>query len=597
MSFTEHLRPYQLTAVDAVFREWETVNATLLDQATGTGKTVEIAEVVRRAQPRRALVLAHRRVLVHQAHHKIEKFSGLNAEIEMAMERASYNLFNKCHAVVSSVQSQTPGRRSRPEDFDLLIIDEAHHLKPGNRSYMEVIEHYRKNPRLKILGVTATVEPACMKFFQSVAFSYPILNAINDGYLVNIEQQMVSVHGLDYSHIRTTAGDLNGADLAAVVEREKICQGMTMGTLEVMFGLEPHTLTNVPVEGWGDYLFSNGSPKRNLVFTVSVAQAKMMSDIFNRVKPGMSAWVCGDTNLVTDEQRQKIGRDFNKGDIQIVCNCGVYSEGYDNPGIEMVTMARPTKSKTLFTQQVGRGTRTLEGTIDGIATVEDRIAAIAASAKTKLLVLDFVGNCGRHKLISSVDLLGQEMPEEVKERARRIVEKSSKPRNMTEVLNESREELKQEREDREREEIARKQRLVAKSTYSLSKISAFDRFQVRHQKPTAWDQENGRILSPRQRATLVRMGVNPDDVSFSCGKQLIGAHFNQPATSGQSGLLRRKGYSTEEIAGLTITTARNEIEKLKANGWERPTNGEKKPQEQTKHVPYFTKPDDPELPF
>lgn len=585
MNYTDHLRPYQIEAVDAVFRELETHQATMLDQATGTGKSVEIAEIVRRSYPRRALILAHRRVLVQQNHDKMEAFAGLNVEIEMGCERAAADLFNECHAVVSSVQSQTPGRRSRPTDFDLLILDECHHIRPGNRSYMDPINHYLQNPNLKIVGLTATDEPGCHCLFKSVAYRYPLLSAIRDGYLVDIEQQMVRVIGLDYSHIRTTAGDLNGADLAAVMEREKICQGMTMGTLETMFGVEQHSLSSLPVDKWGDYLFSKGRPKRNLVFTVSVAQAKMMSDIFNRVKPGMSAWVCGDVNLVSEQQRLKIGRDFNSGAVQIVCNCGIYSEGYDNPAIEMVTMARPTKSRTLFTQQIGRGTRTLDGTLDGIQSVEDRLAAIAASTKKNLLVLDFVGNCGRHKLISSVDIIGQDFTEDVKERARKKIEKTGKPQNMATMLAETQEELRLEREALEQEEQARKQRLVLKSTYSKTIVSPFDKYKVRFQRPTSWDHENGRILSERQRGVLEKMGVDPNSVSYSCGKKLIGAYYDQP-TEKQAKFLAGKGYSQEEIAAFTLKDASIEIDKIAANGWKRPVNGHAK----TEHVPLLTTP-------
>jgi superfamily II DNA or RNA helicase len=563
----DHLRPYQVNGVDAVFEQWDKgIQATLIDQATGTGKTVEIAEVVRRAQPKRALILAHRRELVWQGHEKIEKFTGLNVEVEMAGERASVNLFSKCHAVVSSVQSQTPGRRSDPNSFDLLIIDEAHHVKPGNKSYLDVINHYKQNPNLKILGVTATVEPACLKVFESIAYSYPLLTAISEGYLVNVEQQMVEVFGLDYSHVRTTAGDLNGADLAAVVENERICQGMITATLETMFGVPNGALNDLPIEKWSEYLFADGKPKRNLIFTVSVAQAKMMSDILNRVHPGISAWVCGDSNLVSEERRAEIGEDFNNGKLLIVCNCGVYSEGYDNPGIEMVTMARPTKSKTLFTQQIGRGTRTLEGTIDGLNTAEERLAAISASTKKSLLVLDFVGNCGKHKLISAVDLLGDKFSEEVRERARKKVTKAAKPQNMAELLKLSEEELAAEKLERDRQEAARKARLVAKASYLLTSLDPFERLKVKRQPPSAWEKRNGFVLSEKQRAVIRNLGVSPDEISVSCARKLIGAHFNGPCSEAQAKVLKKFGYETN----CSKKEASAIIEALAKNNWQRP---------------------------
>ena len=95
-----------------------------------------------------------------------------------------------------------------PQRFGVLIIDEAHHAT--SPSYRRVIDYYRTNPALKVLGVTATPdradEEALGQVFQSVAFDYEVLDAIHDGWLVPIEQQMVHVEGLDYSSIRTTAG-------------------------------------------------------------------------------------------------------------------------------------------------------------------------------------------------------------------------------------------------------------------------------------------------------------------------------------------------------------------------------------------------------
>ncbi len=582
----KHHRPYQLTAVDCVFSELEKVDSTVLHQATGTGKTVEIAEIIRRAQPSRVLVLAHRRVLVTQAHDKIEKFGGVDVEIEMGFTRAQIGLFKKCGAVVSSVQSQTQGRRFRPDDFDYLIIDECHHCKPGNKSYMDVINHYKKNPKLKIIGVTATLEPACMKVFKTVAFTYGIQEGIKEGFLTDIEQVMVTVKGLDYSHIKTVAGDLNSKQLAAVVEKEAICQGMVMGTLETMFGVEQHSLLNLKIEDWGKYLFSHGTPKRNLIFTVSVDQAIMMSDILNRVSPGISEWVCGDENRCPEKDRLRIAKEFEKGKLLIVCNCQVYSEGYDNPTIEMITMARPTKSRTLFTQQIGRGTRTLEGIIDGIETAEGRLAAIAASAKKKLLVLDFVGNCGKHKLITATDIVADGIPEDVRIRARKKAEKSGKPQNVTQLLQEAKDELDEEKAQRERAEQARRQHVVAKSTYVKEIVSAFDKLGVRYEKATWWDRKNGRVFTPNQRMAIKNAGVDdPDSISFRCGMKLLGALSKGPPSDKQAGYLRWVGYSEDELSKLTKKSASVEIDKCKSNGNKRPTNGH-----QTKHVPLLVNP-------
>ena len=274
----------------------------------------------------------------------------------------------------------------------MLIIDEAHHAT--SPSYRRVIDYYRTNPALKVLGVTATPdradEEALGQVFQSVAFDYEVLDAIHDGWLVPIEQQMVHVEGLDYSSIRTTAGDLNGGDLAAVLEAEKNLQQMASASLAII------------------------GQRRALVFTASVKAAEMTAEILNRHRPGMAAWVCGKTDR---EERRRVLAEFAAGKLQVVCNCGVLTEGFDDPGVEVVIMGRPTKSRSLYSQMVGRSTRPLPGVVDGPETAEARKAAIAASAKPSCLVVDFVGNAGKHKLITSADILGGKVSEEALERA------------------------------------------------------------------------------------------------------------------------------------------------------------------------------------
>src|SRR5207245_630103 len=134
------------------------------------------------------------------------------------------------------------------------------------------------------------------QIFESVAYTYDILDAIQDGYLVDITQQFVPVAGLDYSHIKTTPGDLNEGQLAKVMELEANVQGICQPTLEVMFGLAPKTLSIVPVSQWRDHLARlRKTPRRTIVFTVSVLQAEMCCNVLSRAMPGVE-WVCGATN-------------------------------------------------------------------------------------------------------------------------------------------------------------------------------------------------------------------------------------------------------------------------------------------------------------
>jgi len=175
-------------------------------------------------------VIAHREELIWQARDKIQRVTDIRCDVEMANYKSSHGLFDSARVIVSTIQTLCAGGdgggrmgKFDPMNFGALIIDEAHHATA--KTYQRLIKYFRTNPDLKVLGVTATPdradEEALGQIFQSVAYTYKLPDAIRDGWLTPIKQQMVHVAGLDYSKIRTTAGDLNGADLAAVMESEK----------------------------------------------------------------------------------------------------------------------------------------------------------------------------------------------------------------------------------------------------------------------------------------------------------------------------------------------------------------------------------------
>ena len=549
------LRPYQSAASDAIFTEWRENHSTLVVMPTGGGKTILFADVIRRMFPRRALVLAHREELIFQARDKIQRVTGLQADVEMGEYRAESGLFDAARVIVSTIQTQCSGGdgggrmgKFDPQRFGVLIIDEAHHAT--SPSYRRVIDYYRTNPALKVLGVTATPdrtdEEALGQVFQSVAFDYDVLDAINDGWLVPIEQQMVHVEGLDYSSIRTTAGDLNGGDLAAVLEAEKNLQQMASASLQII------------------------GRRRALVFTASVKAAEMMAEILNRHRPGMASWVCGKTDK---EERRTVLADFAAGKVQVVCNCGVLTEGFDDPGVEVVIMGRPTKSRSLYSQMVGRSTRPLPGVVDGPETSDERRAAIAASAKPWCLVVDFVGNAGKHKLITSADILGGKVSEEAMELAMARTLKAGGPVNMTEALAEAEEDLKK-REQARLAEAARRAQLVATARFTTQAVDPFDVLSLGPVKSRGRDDE--RQLTEKQRSLLAKQGINPDNVTFSQGKELVAEIFRRwdgkLCSFKQAKVLRKYGFSAE----VSFAEASATIDALAKNGWVRP--GGKVPQ-------------------
>jgi len=543
------LRSYQLVASNSVFHQWESNTSTLVVLPTGLGKTVLFADVIRRIFPRRVMVIAHREELIFQARDKIKTVTGLNAEIEMGELRADMggSLFRSAQrVVVSTVQTLTAGgdgsgrmTRFDPAAFGALIIDEAHHAV--SPSYRKVINWFSHNPSLRILGVTATPdrsdEAAMGQVFQSVAHEYDILDAIHDGWLVPIEQQAVKVSGLDYSGIRTTAGDLNGADLAGVMEREEMLHRIAGPTLEII------------------------GNRRAIVFCASVAHAERLSEILNRHKPRMSSWICG---LTEKEERRKTLADFASGKIQVVCNCGVLTEGFDDWGVEVIVMARPTKSRSLYAQMAGRGTRPQPGTVDGPETAEERKAAIAASSKKSCLVVDFVGNSGKHKLVCSADILGGKVSDEIVAAVIAKARTSGKPMNVSDAIDEAQRAAKTAQEA----EAARRANLKLKATYKTSIVNPFDAFAI--EPAVARPKDFSQQVSERQREILLKQGIDPDSMPYRQAKQVLNEIFRRwdggLCSYKQAALLKKHGI---DASNMSREQAKTTINTIAANGWRR----------------------------
>ncbi len=427
-----------------------------------------------------------------------------------------------------------------------ILVHNCHHATAA--SYRRVIDYYRQNPNLKVLGVTATPdradEEALGQVFQTVAYDYEILDAIRDGWLVPVDQQVVEIEGLDFSTIRTTAGDLNGADLAAVMEAEKPLHGIADATVKIA----------------GD--------RRTLVFAASVHQAEMLSDIFNRHRPGRSGWVCGKTDK---DERARTLADFAAGRLQFVVNVGVLTEGFDDPGVELIVMGRPTKSRSLYAQMCGRALRPLPGVVDDADdSPEHRRAAIAASPKPSCLIVDIAGNAGRHKLVSTAEILGGKVTEEAVQIAVDKARKAGKPVRMDELLDEAEQERIEKEEEAKRLEAARRARLVAKSRYTVESVNPFDMFHIRPARERGW--ERGKEISPKMRGLIEKHypDVNIDQITFTQARQLSTELFrrwdNKLASYKQVKLLAKHGI---DAANMSMADAGAAIDALAKNGWRR----------------------------
>lgn len=545
------LRDYQRNAVDRAKENLAEHRSTLVVMPTGTGKTVVFANTIDEMTKTggRAMILAHREELIRQAASKVQQVTGETPEIEMAGEHADLHFFRKAKVVVSSIQTLNAreGKRLakfKPQDFELVVVDEAHHATAN--SYRKVFDHFLSGSRTKILGVTATPdradEEALGQVFKSVAFVYEITDAINDGWLVPISQRFVQINSLDFSDLHSKFGDFNQEELARMMEYEQNMQGIVWATLQ------------------------HAKWKHVLVFAASVAAAERMTEIFNRHKTGSARWLCGET---PKDERRQILADYNERKFQFLVNVGVLTEGFDEPLIDMVVMARPTKSRSLYCQMIGRGTRPLPKIVDGISTADARRLAIAQSSKPEVEVLDFEGNSGRHKLVTTLDILGGKHTPRVMEIAAQKIKDSHNAMPVEQALREAEEEDHKEQEAEKERERVRRQSLKAKATYSSTTVDPFSVFDIAPPIKRGWD--TAYPPSDKQRDFLERNGIA---VPEGMTKTEAGALVTEVITRRNEGkcsykqakLLAKYGYSTD----MSFADAKTTIDAIAANGWKRP---------------------------
>lgn len=357
------LRPYQLAAIQATttaIRQGR--RSGLWAMPTGCGKTVTFAALAGQLR-RRCLVVVHRDELISQA---VATFGRMFPGLAVGVVKAERNEWDRLEdgrkpsVVVASVQSlHTRRLKAIPQGrFGLVIADEAHHVAAP--TWKAVLAHF--GPHAFTLGVTATPFRADSKGLDAIfgpepLYSYGLRQAITDGWLVRLRQFAIETR-TTLDGVKWRAGDFAENELSRVVNtgaRNKV----------VVNAYQKHA------EG-----------RRALVFAVDVQHAHDLSDAFTAAGV-RSAAVSGSMPL---EDRRSTLAAFDSGEIRVVANCQVLTEGYDSPGIEAILMARPTGSRGFYQQAVGRGLRLAEG-------------------KADLMVLDFV-DASRHKLVDALSLLG-----------------------------------------------------------------------------------------------------------------------------------------------------------------------------------------------
>lgn len=370
------LRNYQEAALRKSKEKFaQGITRQLIALPTGTGKTPLFACVRSYFDfQKRVMVLVHREELAQQAADKLRVWNpGEHVGVEMADSYSSPN----DRFVVASVQ--TIGRagssrlsKFRPDEFDAIIVDEAHHSVAS--TYKNIFNHFQilaEDNKKLLLGVTATPNrgdgAALGEIYDEIIYQMSVLDAIRQGWLVDIHGLRVKTNSsLDGVH--TVAGDFATGELSKEVNTAQ--------------------RNELIVRKW----MENANERSTIAFTVDIAHAQALASAFKHYGVSAEA-VWGEDPYRAD--KLKAHRD---GTLRVLCNCAVLTEGYDDPNVGCIVMARPTKSNLLFVQMAGRGTRLPQG--------YNNISDVPPAAKKDCLLMDVVDNTSHHSLVTLPSIFG-----------------------------------------------------------------------------------------------------------------------------------------------------------------------------------------------
>lgn len=513
------MRPYQSEARQRIHEQWEAGRLkTLLVLPTGTGKTIvfsKVAEDQVRAGDR-VLILAHRGELLDQAREKLLNATGLRCAVEKAEESCIGSWYR---VVVGSIQSLMREKRLNqfPNDyFGTIIVDEAHHAVSD--SYQTVLQHFSE---AKVLGVTATPDRSDLRnlgqYFESLAYEYTLPKAIREGYLCPIKAQTIPLK-LDLTGVGVRNGDFTAGDLGTA--------------------LDPYLYQIA------DEMANYCRGRKTVVFLPLVKTSQKFRDILNS-RGFRAAEVNGES-----QDRAEVLQDFAAGAYDVLCNSMLLTEGWDCPSVDCIVVLRPTKVRSLYSQMVGRGTRLCEG-------------------KDHLLLLDFLWHTERHELCHPASLICETA--EVAQKATENIEEAGGPVDLIEAEEQAATDVVAQREEALAKALAemksRKRKLVDPLQFEMS-IQAED---LSGYVPSfGWEMGPP---SDKQRATLERLGIFPDEIDNAGKAALLLDRLSKRREEGlttpkQIRFLEGKGF--EHVGTWSFEAARKLIDRIAANSWRVP---------------------------
>lgn len=336
------LRPHQIEAKAKIFDAWSKYDSVMLQMPTGTGKTYLFTSLINDIintyklahKDIKILIVAHRTELLDQISATLNKFGISHGFIQGAREQYLWKRV-QVGSIMSLLTDKNYYNVCR-QKFDYIIVDEAHHSLAD--TYIRLFGLF---PNAKKLGVTATPwrlnHESFLSLYQYLIVSPQISWFINNNLLsdfdyVSIKQDSEVQKLVDRSEVVST-GDFSNADLDNTFNNQRIRSKLYESYLQ----------------------FANG--RKGIIYAINKCHAAKIAELYSSHGVKAMAIDCDTPRDV----RQEMITAFKNGEISVLVNVDIFTEGFDCPDVNFIQLARPTKSLSLYLQQVGRGLRIVEG--------------------------------------------------------------------------------------------------------------------------------------------------------------------------------------------------------------------------------------------
>lgn len=353
------LRPYQQEAKDNIYKAFKDRGITkqLIVMATGLGKRILAVDIA--CHFKKILFICHKKELITQAFKEFEKLFPLQCGIIKA-ERFE---IDKRFTIASAQTLYNRLNKIKPDTFDHIIVDEAHHFLA--KSYLAPLHYFK--PRL-MLGYTATPRRFdglnLSNLFEEITFKMGIEEGVTQNYLAKPEAYRIETQ-IDLSKIHKVAGDFNQKELSN----------------KVNIPARNHFI----VQKWEEITHKEPT----IAYCIDIQHCIDLKETFEQ--HGYNPAIIVSKKSITPDREGTLKK-FINGEVNPLINCEILTEGLDISDIGCILHCRPTMSETLYVQITGRGLR---------LKFDDFFQRYGHRT---CFVLDFVDNCGKHSLISSYSL-------------------------------------------------------------------------------------------------------------------------------------------------------------------------------------------------